>query len=217
MTVQKSTNTEIARLSVLELSLIYFLPLLSLVLHYLTITSFRTPGFSEGNSVLFGSPLFSIPCAIAVLLFLLLPAHGAIRYVRTAVPQKKYILAAVSSVIPALFFVLWSSVGGFILPNIAGALSTIIYVILPFILLLFIPVWFTIPMEKSPRLPQLLGVLSPLILLLPLLCNMLGFMYHFSASDLLTLLGYLGAIICTLAGILLMTLAANHTVVPENP
>ncbi|MDV0441604.1 hypothetical protein [Methanorbis furvi] len=211
MNTKKSTGTESARLAVLELSLIYFIPLLALVLHYLATAFFKIPTIVLEYSVLFGSLLFSIPAFIVVLLFLVLPADGAVRYVRVAKPAKKYMLAAVSSIALAIYFVLCSITGyGFILPNLSGIVSTIVYVFLPFVLLLFIPVWFTIPIVKSPGLPRFFGVISPLILLAALTCGLLGFANFYSGAGVGFMLRCLGAVVCTVAGIFLMILAANH-------
>ncbi len=212
MNTQPTTPTQLARLSVLELSLIYFIPLISLVSTHLA-AGWIALSVSGGGDIMIArsSPLPSVITFCIVMLLFLLSIAGAARYNHVVKPRKKYILAATFSFVPMVLFLFWGAAGGFLYPNVVSGLSTVVYAVLPFVLFLYIPVWFTVPgLAEHHRIPQVLGVLTPFALLTPLLGNMLSFSLHLQIPGLAAVLLSFGVLISTLAGILLLLTGLHH-------
>ncbi|MDU9376966.1 hypothetical protein McpSp1_16100 [Methanocorpusculaceae archaeon Sp1] len=153
--MKSMTKTQTARLSVILISLIYFLP----IVNGAAIISNPQP-YTDQAFITF---LF-----ILAILLLTLPAAGVYLYNKTCRPEKKFLLLGMTSLGVAAVLVFLAPLFG----SGAVGFSAVIFSYLPlflypFILLLFIPVWFTVPhMEEPYRIPQILAVLVPVLQLL---------------------------------------------------
>ncbi len=185
--------TQTAKLSVIFISLIYFLPLLNAG----TILANLQP---NGTSPF----IIYLLCTVALLL-LILPAAGIHLYAATIKPGKKSIhLGMISLVIAALliFFMPMFGVGP---SGIFAGIFAILYIfIYPFLLFFYIPAWFTIPGLRTPcRIPQILAFLAPIV-------QILSYVFLFSLGrnadeNIIAIsLVFISVTVTTLAGILLL-------------
>ncbi|MDV0441605.1 hypothetical protein [Methanorbis furvi] len=146
-------QTQTAKLSVVFLSLLYFLPLITMLL--------------MGHIIPFREiPALAYLLFIIVALFLLLPGIGTLLYVQIANPDNRFILLAVASAVFAVVFIFFTLASGFTPSGINGSVQIFLFFLLPIFLLILIPAWFTIPHADEPlRIPQILAVLAPILAL----------------------------------------------------
>ncbi|MDE2443848.1 MAG: hypothetical protein O0X49_05645 [Methanocorpusculum sp.] len=138
-----------ARLSIILLSLIYFLPVLTVLLML--------------NSVPFQElPALIYLVLLAIVLLPILSAAGTCLYVKTCRPRRKIILIAVVAVFFAVLFLIYVLLTGGKVSAIISSATLFLVFLYPVLMLFFVPAWFTIPgLDKPARIPQILGILTP--------------------------------------------------------
>lgn len=192
------TPTQTIRKSVILISLIYFLPIISALL-MVNQTPFReTPALAY---LLF-----------IVALLLLLPAVGAVRYVEYALPKTRLLLAAAAvSAISALIILFTCLSVSFDPAGTVSILAFLLFLLSPFIILFFIPAWFTIPRAGEPyHIPQILATLPLVLGLLAIYFNfqipgcMVGEISPSPASVLMPLFFGTAVIVSIIIGIILL-------------
>ena len=178
-------QTQTARLSVVFISLLYF-P--SLIVLSLMITHLQP----------LSNPVLTCLHYAVTLLFLLLPAAGCWIYREIRSPTVLFFTPILGSGISSIF----------------SAIYLLVIFLNPFIQLLYLPVWLTIPSTTRPYyIPLLFAIISPA---LQILINVLWVLEILSVRDAVPVLLCISFAVNILAGITLLILGITHPEIPTS-
>lgn len=188
-------QTQTARLSIVFLSLLYFpsLIVLSLMITHLQPLS---------------NPLLTCLLYAVTLLFLLLPAAGCWIYREIRSLPGYYLLLSIIPIIICATVLFFTPILGSGISSIFSAIYLLVIFLNPFIQLLYLPVWLTIPSTTRPYyIPLLLAIISPA---LQILINVLWVLEILSVRDAVPVLLCISFAVSILAGIMLLIRGITH-------
>lgn len=188
-------QTQTARLSVVFISLLYFpsLIVLSLMITHLQPLS---------------NPVLTCLLYAVILLFLLLPAAGCWMYREIRRLPRYYLLPSIIPIIVCATVLFFTPILGSGISSLFSAIYLLVIFLNPFLQLLSLPVWLTIPFTTRPwYIPLLLAIISPVSLILT---NVLWILEILSVRDAVPVLLCISFAVSILAGIMLLIRGITH-------
>lgn len=153
--------TQYTKLSVILMSLIYFLPIISILM-------------LQSDPQNTADPVLISICFTLVMLVLLLPGFASFLYTRFLPETNWKIHLPLAAILFAGIFFLWGAGSNFRPEFLQMALANLLPYLMPFVLLFMIPVWSQIAYAKeSQKFLKLFGVLAAILYFIPILMILL--------------------------------------------